>query len=637
MRARKLLLSVVCAMLLGCVGGTEGATDGGTEGSTESATDGATDGGTEGGTDGGIEEAPVLELSLSQVKQFDFEWSAVAGAQYYQLLESVDVGEPYVQVGEDVFGLSTSLTVPLHFRLNASYKLRACNADGCTESEVVDVEGPLVEAIGYFKASNPSPEYPPLFSSQPVNFGFDVALSQDGNTLAVGANGESSCATGIDGNQSNDYVHCFLAGAVYVFVRDGQNAWSQQAYVKASNTNGFDWFGGAVALSKDGNTLAVGALGEGSLATGIDGDQTQIDDQAQIDPFDVWTTGGSAGAVYVFVRDGQNAWSQQAYVKASNTALGDWFGAAVALSKDGNTLAVGASAEASIATGIDGDQTDDSCLFAGAVYVFVRDGQNAWSQQAYVKASNTTSGNPPWGDHFGDSVELSEDGSTMVVGAPWEDSGAMGIGGNDADNSIEDVGAAYVFVRDGQDAWSQQAYVKPSNPGMWQNFPNNVGLSNDGNTMAIGASGEGDDGAAYVFVRDGQNAWSQQARIPHPDPDPDPEYLYDYFGADVALSADGNIMAVGNTGGGDSGAMGIGALHSSGAGYVFVRDDQNAWSQQAYVKASNSGGYFGNSVALSGNGNTLAVGAPEESSSSAGIGGNQADNSYPTAGAVYLY
>jgi hypothetical protein len=311
----------------------------------------------------------------------------------------------------------------------------------------------------------------------------------------------------------------------------------------------------------------------------------------------------------------------------------------VALSQDGNTLAVGANGESSCATGIDGNQSNDyvHCFLAGAVYVFVRDGQNAWSQQAYVKASNTTSGNPPWGDHFGDSVELSEDGSTMVVGAPWEDSGAMGIGGNDADNSIEDVGAAYVFVRDGQDAWSQQAYVKPSNPGMWQNFPNNVGLSNDGNTMAIGASGEGDDGAAYVFVRDGQNAWSQQARIPHPDPDPDPEYLYDYFGADVALSADGNIMAVGNTGGGDSGAMGIGALHSSGAGYVFVRDDQNAWSQQAYVKASNSGGYFGNSVALSGNGNTLAVGAPEESSSSAGIGGNQADNSYPTAGAVYLY
>jgi hypothetical protein len=143
-------------------------------------------------------------------------------------------------------------------------------------------------------------------------------------------------------------------------------------------------------------------------------------------------------------------------------------------------------------------------------------------------------------------------------------------------------------------------------------------------------------------VRDDQNAWSQQARIPAPDPDP--MYLYDSFGADVALSADGNIMAVGNLGD-NSGAMGIGgdqtddSLPVSGAVYVFVRDDQNAWSQQAYVKASNpdEGYSFGVSVALSGNGNTLAVGAPSECSSSAGIGGNQADNSYPMAGAVYLY
>ena len=51
-------------------------------------------------------------------------------------------------------------------------------------------------------------------------------------------------------------------------------AWSQQAYVKASNTGADDYFGSSVALSANGSTLAVGAVGEASAATGIGGDQT---------------------------------------------------------------------------------------------------------------------------------------------------------------------------------------------------------------------------------------------------------------------------------------------------------------------------------------------------------------------------
>src|SRR5690606_19867542 len=100
-------------------------------------------------------------------------------------------------------------------------------------------------------------------------------------------------------------------------------------------------------------------------------------------------------------------WSQQAYIKASNTDAGDWFGFGVALSGDGNTLAVSANSEDSNATGIDGDQADNSAPDAGAVYVFVRDGQAQWSQQAYIKASNAEAD-----DGFGYSVALSRDGNT---------------------------------------------------------------------------------------------------------------------------------------------------------------------------------------------------------------------------------
>src|SRR5262245_53179503 len=94
---------------------------------------------TEESGDGPPPETPSIpELSLSPVKQFEFSWASADGAEFYRLLESAQAGDPYVEVGGDVVGLTTSLTVPLHLRVNASYKVRACNDFGCTDSESVD-------------------------------------------------------------------------------------------------------------------------------------------------------------------------------------------------------------------------------------------------------------------------------------------------------------------------------------------------------------------------------------------------------------------------------------------------------------------------------------------------------------------
>jgi len=240
-------------------------------------------------------------------------------------------------------------------------------------------------------------------------------------------------------------------------------------YVKASNTDEDDGFGTLVSLSGDGNTLAVGAPGEDSNATGIDGNQAD-------------NSASHAGAVYVFTRSGVT-WFQQAYVKASNTDADDAFGWSVSLSGDGNTLAVGAWDEGSNATGIDGNQADNSAFQSGAVYVFTRSGVT-WTQQAYVKASNTDAD-----DSFGRSVSLSGDGNTLAVGAWREDSNATGIDGNQADNSAGDSGAVYVFTRSGV-TWSQQAYVKASNPGAGDGFGDALSLSGDGNTLAVGSGNE---------------------------------------------------------------------------------------------------------------------------------------------------
>ena len=119
-------------------------------------------------------------------------------------------------------------------------------------------------AVRYLKASNPG-EDDRLGVGNPL-IGVTMAMSADGNTLAVSAPYEGSGATGVNGNQQDESA--WDSGAVYVFVRTGNN-WSQQAYIKPSNTQTSDKFGFALALSGDGNTLAVGATLEDSNARGI--------------------------------------------------------------------------------------------------------------------------------------------------------------------------------------------------------------------------------------------------------------------------------------------------------------------------------------------------------------------------------
>jgi hypothetical protein len=434
-------------------------------------------------------------------------------------------------------------------------------------------------------------------------FGFRASLSADGNTLAVGAVEEDSSATGANGDQANNGAG--ISGAVYVFTRSAAT-WAQQAYIKASNTDAQDRFGGAVSLSADGNTLAVGAYDEDSSATGVDSDQTD-------------NTLVSAGAAYVFTRSGET-WSQQAYLKASNTGDGDAFGFSVSLASDGNTLAVGAHYEDSSTTGVNGNQADDSSSYSGAVYLFTRSAAT-WTQQAYLKANNTTGG-----DRFGFVVSLASDGNTLAVGAHYEDSSTTGVNGDQADNTVADSGAVYVFTRSGT-AWTQQAYIKASNTTAGDMFGGAVSLSSDGNTLAVGAAEEdssatgvdGDQtdnsaansGAVYVYTRSG-TTWTQQAYLKASNTGD-----IDVFGYSVSLSSDGNTLAVGapreaSSATGVDGDQTDNSAADSGAVYVFTQSAP-IWTQQAYLKASGTV-WLGSAVSLSSDGNTLAAGTRSEAS-----------------------
>ena len=612
-------------------------------------------------------------------KGYSFSWNATNGATRYELFEDLDGPGPLAEASLDIPQGTTQfarllVSQLLHERMNATYRLRACDGTGCGAFTAA-ITPDVTQAIGYFKASN----------GEAIDaFGSAVALSADGRVMAVSATGERSnatCPTTSSCDKADNSIA--NAGAVYVFSRNNSyGLWTLASYLKAGNNRAYDngryldngpRFGASLALSADGSTLVVGAPGETSSAKGVNGDASDTQTQG-------------AGAAYVFKAIGSPLphglsiqWVQEAYIKASNTRpkadysvdiMGYYvrdpqsFGSSVAVSSDGNLVAVGAPGEGSKATGINGDQSDHSAIRAGAVYTYSRSssgagGGSTWAHQAYLKASNTNSAG--W-QYFGESIALSGDGSTLAVGAPQESSGATGVNGNQQDQSASGSGAVYVFTQDNK-GWSQQAYVKASNTAANDRFGLKLALSADGNTLAVGAqnetaSGTGINnppgartlvraGAAYLFTRS-SGSWSQQAYLKASNTGQD-----HWYGSSLALSADGNTLAVGamaeaSSARGINGKQADSSAGGAGAAYVYQRSG-GTWSQRAYLKASNTdaGDLFGASIALSGDGTTLAVGATGEDSLAKDIQGNQADNSgspaYPaiplpvSVGAVYLY
>ena len=249
---------------------------------------------------------------------------------------------------------------------------------------------------------------------------FGRAVAIDGDTILIGATDDTHSSTS-------------RAGSAYVFVRNG-TAWSQQAKLTASDAGAFDRFGYAVAL--DGDTALVGA-------------HQDNDD------------GADSGSAYVFVRSG-TTWSQQAKLTASDAAMNDYFGHAVALA--GDTALIGAY------------RADNGGTDRGAAYVFVRNG-TTWSEQAKLTPATAADD-----DQFGAAVALS--GTTALVGG----------------NHPNGHGKVAVFTTDGA-AWSETATLMPNDGASNDQFGFATALSGD--TALIGAywhdATSSDSGAAYIF------------------------------------------------------------------------------------------------------------------------------------------
>jgi hypothetical protein len=227
---------------------------------------------------------------------------------------------------------------------------------------------------------------------------------------------------------------------------------SSQNVISPTDASDGDSFGGAVALSADGKTLAVGAL------------------------YDDVSGNADQGSVTVYGRSGKS-WVEEKVLVAENGSAEDWFGYSVAVSADGNTLAIGA-----VYADVNGNKDE------GAVSVFARSG-GAWSLQKTLNISGGSAG-----DLFGYAVALSADGSTLAVGAISDDV-----------NANVDQGSVSVFARTGT-AWKEQQVITLDNGTASGNFGWSVSLSTDGNTLAAGGPNQG-AGKAAVFTRSG-GTWS---------------------------------------------------------------------------------------------------------------------------------
>jgi hypothetical protein len=356
------------------------------------------------------------------------------------------------------------------------------------------------------KAANTQPK---------VEFGFALALSADGKTLAVGAPKQ-----GVDGKNS---------GGVYLFENKGEK-WQQTAHLQGSNTHAGDYFGFALAFNADATTLAVGSPADDAATKGINNKRR--------------AKSQNSGAVYLF-KKAHSQWQQSAYIKASNTGEDDQFGYALALNTQGNTLAIGAPFEDSDSLGSETNGED-----SGAVYLF-ESAHGNWSQTEKLKASSTryqseTGSSLGALDQFGSAVALDGAGITLAIGTPNEDVNIQFLNQQRYDFANK-AGAVYVFRRHDQ-KWHEHDYLTTEHIGENEGVGFSLALSADGQTLATG-SHQGHTGTdeVHVFKYD-TGSWSQVAYLEGGAAE---THIFsettnsEQLGFSVTLSADGKRLAAG--------------------------------------------------------------------------------------------
>jgi len=492
----------------------------------------------------------------------------------------------------------------------------------------------------------------------------DKTDANGGNTFAFGAGGDN-----VGGGDT---------GSLYIMTRTG-STWTQQSKTQASiyGPSAGAQYGNAVVFGDNGEGIAVGAPyddqsnpngGVVYIVTGTGwyqkqkltapstvsnnmyfGESVAIDNRGTKIIVGERYYNSQQGRAYVYRKVG-STWYYTKTIYASNPSTDDAFAKRVSLSGDGGYAALGAVNE-------DTASGENS----GMVYIQKADVIPSGATITQFNASQVkvrpSSGNDQH-DNYGDSVDISKDGSTIIVGArgasgggrfyihqkptgTWTQVDTSGISGGglfgysvaiDADGNTAAIGApqgggvggGQVMIRtfDGSN-WTAQAYLTADNAGSNDWFGVSVAISDDGNTVVVGAQYEGttgtNAGSAYVYTRSG-TTWTQKARFQASDTAAQDQFSY------VAISGDGSYILVG------AGQKAYGGMSpSAGKAYVFTFDGTNV-TQQAILTASDAvaNNKIGRAVAIDGDGDTIALGAQGGTSVSG-------TSSVSTEGAVYIY
>ena len=388
-----------------------------------------------------------------------------------------------------------------------------------------------------------------------------VSMSDDGSIAVVGA-----------------FYDDTRTGAAYIFVKDANGHWNQVQKITASDAAQEDRFGCSTDISSDGTYIVVGSY----LAHSTDGNNT-----------------ADIGAAYVFKRTtGTNTWTQQQILNSSHASSTDQFGRRVSISGDGTYIVCNEQ------------NADQSTSNQGAAYVFKRSGET-WGTPTVLEASDGATA-----DFFGTSVDISSDGNYIAIGAAFDN----GVG-------TDDDGSVYIFIRTGDNTWSQQQKIDNPNVSGVDNYfggeNSGVSLSSDGTYLIVGAYGRASsNGAVFFFKRTG-TSWAILAGAGlggasnglYTDPTTATGNL---FGRAVTMSKDGTTALVHSRDNTD--------VTSGGAVFVYTRSG-NTWTHTSVVrhKDRTSSDHFGSSLAISSDGSYFVAGMWEDDD----LGGQ--------AGAAYIY
>ncbi len=512
--------------------------------------------------------APVVTMG-AQLKYLRFDWEPVAGASYYQLFERLG-NSAYTPISGQLPASITEarkyMAVHRENWANTRYQVQACNAAGCTGSAPLDPQPLMLDIIGYFKASN---------SEAGDQFGREAVISDDGLTLAVTAQNESSSASGVNGDQEDNSSG--QSGAVYIFKGNG-SVWRQEAYLKMPSNRDGAFFGTgipflhqrAVALSRNGSVAAIGA-------PAVDSGEF-----------------GRQGLVYVYER-ATTGWRHTATITPPEPQTAGYFGYSVELSLDGRTLKVNSLPP----------RVDDE--YEARTHIFQRVG-STWQLETTLA---------PY--HAGDYcavVRMSGDGLTLVANC----------------FSLSQIYRAVTYKRIGG-TWVYAGDLYLSR----YNSLRQVALNNDGTALALQLN-QGSTSGVGLYGWNG-TAWVSEQFITRAVPGTTGGFgltlAFDRPGNQLAIGdpyslADGagvsNTPTPGN------------AQHGAVYMYRRSSAATSPWRLRTVVKAPNPGeDLFGSSISLSGSGSTLAVGADLEDSNARGVDGDRLDESTPDAGAAYLY